>query len=427
MTTGPQSQTTAQAAAPFDLSDPEFATHPFRVIERIRDAGGIVPGRFIDGSEVLLVVGDQDVRSVLSDRRFVMDPAHVPGGDTVNRREYMMHKLGIRPDLISYLTDTVLDKDGVDHIRLRKLVSRTFTARRVAELRPRIRRTTEELLAALPQHADSDGTVDFLAHFAYPLPITVIGDLVGIPDQDRARWRQWSDQLVGFDRTDPSQINDAMSAAVAHTKHMIAERRTTDHDDLLGALVHTRDEDGDRLTESELITLVFTLIIAGYETTAHLIGNGTKALLDHPDQWRMLRADRELIPAAVHEMLRYGGTALFTRPRYAAEPVELNGTGITTGTAVIAIIGGANRDPRVHQDPYRFDITRRRGKRGEAHTAFSHGLHYCLGAALARQEGEVAFDALLSAYPHLSLVPGRPPQQQVTPGALRLTELPVGL
>src|SRR5699024_1537124 len=228
-------------------------------------------------------------------------------------------------------------------------------------------------------------------------------------------------QLVGFDRSDPSQINDALSLAVEHTEQMIDQRRAAHHDDLLGALVHARDEDGDRLTESELITLVFTLIIAGYETTAHLIGNGTKALLDHPEQWQMLQAERDLLPAAVHEMLRHGGTALLTRPRYAAEPVDLNGTEIATGTAVIALIGGANRDPSVHEDPYRFDITRHRGKPGEAHSAFSHGMHYCLGkpgeahsafshgmhyclgAALARQEGEVAFDSLLSTYPHLSL------------------------
>ncbi|MBE3001430.1 cytochrome P450 [Nocardiopsis sp. HNM0947] len=412
---------------PIDLTDPEFAEDPFRTIERIRSAGRVVRGRFLDTSEVLLVAGDEEVQAVLSDRRFVVDPDNVPGGDTENRRAEMMRMMGVRADLVSYLTDTILDKDGVDHVRLRKLVSRTFTVRRVNELRPRIRRAAEELLAALPEHAEADGTVDLLAHFAYPLPITVIGDLVGVPTTDRARWRAWSDQLVGFDRSDPSQLNDAMGAAVEHARHMIAERRETEHDDLLGALVRTRDEDGDRLTESELITLVFTLIIAGYETTAHLIGNGTRALLEHPEQWEMLRSDRDLMPAAVHEMLREGGTALLTRPRYAAEPLEIGGTEIAAGTAVIAVIAGANRDPDVHEDPYRFDITRHHGRPGEAHQAFSHGMHYCLGAALARTEGEVAFDALLSAYPDLSLVPGRPPRRQVVPAALRLEELPVRL
>ena len=425
MTTEPRPHTTTHTS--FDLNDPEFATHPFRVIERIRAAGGIVPGRFIDNSEALFVVEDEDVRTILEDRRFVTDPTNVPGDRIVDRREEMMRRTGVRPDLIPYLTDTILDKDGVDHIRLRKLVSRTFTVRRVTELRPRIRRAAEALLAALPEHADSDGSVDLIEHFAYPLPITVIGDLVGVSEEDRKHWRRWSKQLVGFDRSDPSQINDALSLAVEHTEQMIDQRRAAHHDDLLGALVHARDEDGDRLTESELITLVFTLIIAGYETTAHLIGNGTKALLDHPEQWQMLQAERDLLPAAVHEMLRHGGTALLTRPRYAAEPVDLNGTEIATGTAVIALIGGANRDPSVHEDPYRFDITRHRGKPGEAHSAFSHGMHYCLGAALARQEGEVAFDSLLSTYPHLSLVPGRPPRRQAVPGTLRLTELPVRL
>lgn len=274
------------------------------------------------------------------------------------------------------------------------------------------------------------GPAGLLSHFAYPLPITVIGDLVGVPTEDRARWREWSDQLVGFDQADPAQLNGALAAAVDHARHMIAERRATEHDDLLGALVHTRDEDGDRLTGSELITLVFTLIIAGYETTAHLIGNGTRALLEHPEQWEMLRSDRDLMPAATHEMLRHGGTALLTRPRYATETIELGGREIDAGSAVIAVIaviGGANRDQEVHEDPYRFDITRHHGRPGEAHQAFSHGMHYCLGAAPARTEGSVAFDALLSTYPDLSLAPGRPPQRQSVPGALRLTELPVRL
>ncbi len=160
-TTRPQA-----AHEPIDLRGPEFAEDPFRTIERIRSAGRVVRGRFLDNSEVLLVAGDEDVRSILSDRRFVTDPANVPGGDPGNRRSEMLRVLGVRSDLVSYLTDTILDKDGVDHVRLRKLVSRTFTVRRVNELRPRIRRAAEELLAALPEHADDDGTVDLLKHFA---------------------------------------------------------------------------------------------------------------------------------------------------------------------------------------------------------------------------------------------------------------------
>src|SRR5699024_7280240 len=150
MTTEPRPHTTTHTS--FDLNDPEFATHPFRVIERIRAAGGIVPGRFIDNSEALFVVEDEDVRTILEDRRFVTDPTNVPGDRIVDRREEMMRRTGVRPDLIPYLTDTILDKDGVDHIRLRKLVSRTFTVRRLTELRPRIRRAAEALPAALPEH-----------------------------------------------------------------------------------------------------------------------------------------------------------------------------------------------------------------------------------------------------------------------------------
>src|SRR5699024_6387640 len=162
-------------------------------------------------------------------------------------------------------------------------------------------------------------------------------------EENRKHWRRWSNQLVGFDRSSASQINDALSLAVEHTEQMIDPRRAAHHNDPQGALVQARHAGGDRLTETALLPLLRTLTIAGYETTAHLIGTGTKALLDHPEQSQMLQAERDLLPAAVHEMLRHGGTALLTRPRYAAEPVDLNGTEIATGTAVIALIGGANR------------------------------------------------------------------------------------
>ncbi|MEU3016742.1 cytochrome P450 [Nocardiopsis sp. NPDC007018] len=411
---------------PVNMRSEEFTSRPLEVVERIRAAGGSAPVVFLDGQPARAFVDDADVRTILGDRRFVVDPDHVPGGPSVRRSDAMAH-LGLRPDLITYLTESLLDKDGSDHARLRKLVSRTFTVRRVNAMRPAVERITADLLSALPGHADDDGVVDLIEHFAYPLPITVICDLVGVPVAERAQWQAWSHQLAQFDPARPEVMNRLLGAMIEHVEAMIDERRDHPREDLLDALVRARDEGGGRLSQSELVTLVFTLVIAGHETTAHLLGNGTRALLEHPDQLALLRSDPALLPDAVHEMLRVGGTAVTTKARYAAEEVRLTRGTVAAGERAVAIVAGANHDPAVHADPYRFDVTRHRGRPGEAHVAFGHGAHYCLGAALARQEGEVAVGALLAAYPELSLVPGRPPVRDTVPATLRLRELPVRL
>ncbi|WAE72211.1 cytochrome P450 [Streptomonospora nanhaiensis] len=409
-----------------DLRAPGFATDPFPVIERVRSAGGSAPALFVDTMEATLFVDDEDVRTILGDRRFVLDPANV-AGEVTARRSDALTGLGINPDLVTYLTESLLDKDAEDHTRLRKLVSRTFTVRRVNAMRPAVQEIADELIARLPELADGDGVVDLMPHFAYPLPIAVICDLVGVPVEERPAWRSWSERLSAFDPSRPELMNSALGEMVEHIRGMLAARRAEPTDDLLGALVRARDEDGGRLSESELITLVFTLVIAGHETTAHLLGNGVRALLGHPDQWGMLREDPGLLPSAVHEMLRYGGTAVIAKARYAVEDVELRSGRVAAGARAIAVIGGANRDPRVHPEPQRFDITRHHGRPGEAHVGFGHGVHYCLGAALARQEGEIGVGALVSAHPDLSLVPGRGPRPGAVPGALRLDSLPVRL
>ncbi|NYH54138.1 hypothetical protein HNR06_003727 [Nocardiopsis arvandica] len=418
---------TSPSDDPIDLRSPEFAADPFPVIERVREAGGSAPALFVDTMEAVLFVDDEDVRTILGDRRFVLDPANVTQGRVTAKRSDALDALGIRPDLITYLTESILDKDGDDHTRLRKLVSRTFTVRRINELRPKVQRVTDDLLARLPGLADGDGVVDLMPHLSYPLPIAVICDLVGVPEEERAAWREWSRRLNRFDPTRAELMNDTLGEMVDHIRGMLAERREEPTDDLLGALVRARDEDGGRLSESELITLVFTLVVAGHETTAHLLGNGVATLLAHPGQTEALRSDPDLLPSAVHEMLRYGGTAVVSKARYAAEDVQLRTGRLAAGQRAIAVIAGANRDPRVHPDPHRFDITRHRGKPGEAHVGFGHGIHYCLGAALARQEGEVAVGSLLNAYPGLSLVPGRGPRRTPSPGALRMDSLPVRL
>ncbi|MFL1379270.1 cytochrome P450 family protein [Nocardiopsis protaetiae] len=409
----------------FELTAPPPDLDHFALLERIRAAGAQARAA-IGGMEVRLVVDDADAREILSDRRFVVDPVNLPGERTVPTRPELLMGLGMTPDLVTHVTEGLLDKDGVDHVRLRKLVTRTFTVRRVEALRPRIRALAEELIADLPAHAEN-GSVDLLDHFAYPLPIAVICELLGVPERDRAPWREWGHSITSFDFTRMDEVNRTVAAIVAASRDLIALHRDGEYDDLLGDLVRVSDEDGDRLSEEELVTMIITLVIAGHETTANLVANGAHALLTHPDQLAELRRDPELMPSAVHEMLRWCGPVFQTRPRFATEDVELSTTTIPAGSPVIAMAAGANRDPAAHPAPERFDITRHRGLPGEAHMAFGHGLHYCLGAALARAEGHEAFTALLAAFPGLALDPERPPVRQPNLAFVRFNDLYVRL
>jgi cytochrome P450 len=210
-----------------------------------------------------------------------------------------------------------------------------------------------------------------------------------------------------------------------NVKGLIAARRREPADDLVTGLIQAQEADGDRLTDAELITMVFVLVLAGHETTANLIGNATRALLTHPDQLRLLRDDPALWPGAVHELMRFTGPILATRIRFAKEDVELGGQRIAAGESVEAVIVSANRDPRAYPDPDRLDVTRRPvGGHGEGHVGFGHGAHYCLGAALARQEGEIALRALFERFPDLALDSAEPAWEPV-PNMRRLAALPL--
>ncbi|GAA1272807.1 cytochrome P450 [Sphaerisporangium rubeum] len=411
-----------EASGAVDLLDPGVLRDPFRAYSRLRDRAPLARGSLFGQQELWLVTRYDDVRTVLGDHRFVNDPAHVPGMDAGNLREKLVAARGVPPEYAKYILDSILDADGEDHLRLRRLVSRTFTARRVMELRPRVEQIAEDLLDRLPGHAE-DGVVDLLPHFAYPLPITVICELVGIPEEDRPLWRKWGRQLF-----DQEGIASAVRDLVGYIEDLIARRRATPADDLLTGLIRTHDEDGDRLSDTEMVTMVLTIVLAGHETTAHLIGNGTAALLTHPDQLTLLREDPSLLPRAVHELMRWCGPVQGTRIRYATEDVELGGMTIAKGQPVMAMLVGANYDPSVFPDPERLDITREPDGRKETHVGFGHGLHYCLGAALARQEGEVALGALFRRFPGLSLaVDPSDLEHEPLPGSWRLARLPLRL
>ncbi|MEU9116881.1 cytochrome P450 [Streptomyces sp. NPDC048483] len=407
-----------------NVMDPALIADPVTGYGALREQGPVVRGRFFDDSPVWFVTRFDDVREVLRDQRFVNNPSGSLGGTDNNPVSRLMETMGLPEEMRPYLLGSILNHDAPDHTRLRRLVSRAFTARKITDLRPRVEQIADDLLTRLPEHAE-DGVVDLIQHFAYPLPITVICELVGIPEADRPQWRVWGADLVSME---PERLAGSLPALIDHVHELIRERRGALTDDLLSELIRTHDDDGGRLSDVEMATMVLTLVVAGHETTAHLIGNGTAALLTHPDQLRLLQSEPALLPRAVHELMRWCGPAQMTQLRYASEDIELAGTPIRKGEAVQLLLVSANFDPRHYDDPTRLDLTRHPAGHAENHVGFGHGMHYCLGASLARQEGEVALGKLFTRYPDVSLAvrPDRLERPEL-PGLWRLTSLPLRL
>lgn len=285
----------------------------------------------------------------------------------------------------------LLNIDPPDHTRLRGLVHKAFTPRMVENLRDRIQTIADDLLDNFPAE-----DADLIEHYAFPLPMTVIAELLGVPFADRDKFRHWSKTyLFGHD---VAETNRTVQEFGEYFLNMFILRREDPRDDLISALVAVEDE-GDKLSPSELMGMVFLLLIAGHETTVNLIGNGTLALLQHPDQMQKLQDDPSLIKSAVEEMLRYNGPVETTTLRWAFEDITIAGQEIPIGDVVIASLIGANHDPAVFDNPEEFDITREPNR----HIAFGHGIHYCVGAPLARLEGVVAIQSLIQRFPDLQL------------------------
>jgi cytochrome P450 len=291
------------------------------------------------------------------------------------------------------INESMLGLDPPDHTRLRGLVSKAFTPRTVESLKPRIEQLANALLEPL------EGEVDVIPAIALKLPITVIGEMLGVPREDHAALLPHVKVVIRSLLTleanlaEFTEIYGASNVIGDYFRDLAATKRDAPTDDLLTELVHAEDA-GDRLTESELIATVILLFVAGYETTTNLIGNGLQALLLHPDQLQNLRADRTLLRPAIEEMLRFDSPVQLTGRRVLATGVEVDGHALEPNTEVIVILGAANRDPRVYQQPDGFDIARTESPP----LSFSAGIHYCLGAALARTEGHIIFDAMLRRY-----------------------------
>jgi cytochrome P450 len=328
----------------------------------------------------------------------------------------------LRPDVpehcLKYMR-TMQEMNGPEHARLRRLVSPTFTARRAAAFRPRITPIVDTLLDDLPDRTDGDA-VDLLTHFARPLPIDVICELVGIPPGDRATWRRYGAAVAAghgpaFAEAIPAIMGDAVTA--------VARRTSEPGADLLSELIGIHADDQDRLSDVELVTLVWHLVLAG-QTPTNLIANAVEALLGSPEQLEALRDDESLMPGAVEELTRWRGPQLLSLPRYAREDADVAGVPIGQGEPVTAVLACANRDPRVFTDPDHLDVRRPVGR--PAHLGYAHGPHFCLGAALARVQTEVALTALLRRFPGLALADGGA-ERIPDPGTWRLAALPVTL
>ncbi|MET9845549.1 cytochrome P450 family protein [Streptomyces ossamyceticus] len=358
-----------------------FTEDPYPVYAELRALGPVhrvrLPGHDAH-HEVWLVVGYEEARAALADPRLSKDAS----------------KIGI-----TFLDEELIGKyllvsDPPQHTRLRGLVTREFTARRVERLRPRVQQITDDLLdAMLPL-----GRADLVESFAYPLPLTVICELLGVPEFDRAAFREMSTETVA--PTSAENEYDAFVRLAAYLGELIEDKRCSPPaDDLLGALIRSADDDGDRLSPDELRGMAFILLIAGHETTVNLIGNAVRNLLAHPGQLAEVRADMSLVDAVVEETLRYEGPVENGTFRFAAEPLVIAGTPIEAGDSVLVGLAAADRDDSRCPAADRFDI--HRDTRG--HLAFGHGIHYCLGAPLARLEARVALRTLLDRCPDLAL------------------------
>jgi cytochrome P450 PksS len=374
----------------------EFKADPFPFYARLRAEQPVcsvtVPGM----GTAWLVTRYDDVAAVLKDSRFAKNPLHAS------------KQLWV-PAFAKPLQRNMLDLDEPDHARLRTLVHKAFTPSMVERLQERIQRVADHLIDAV----EPRGSMDLVRAYALPLPLTVIVELLGIPSQDRDRFHHWSKHLVKT----PTRLNMVLAlpsfmAFMRYLRRLFRQLRTAPQEGLLTALVQV-EEAGDRLSEDELLAMAFLLLIAGHETTVNLISSGTLALLQHPDQLELLRADPSLIKPAIEELLRYTNPLETTTPRYACEDVTIAGVTIPRGALVLAAVASANRDATQFDDPDRLDLTRQVNR----HLTFGLGAHFCLGAPLARLEGQIAINTLVRRLPGLRLV--------VTAESLRWRATPV--
>ena len=366
---------------------PDVHANPYPMYARLRAED---PIHWSPLMEAWVLTRYDDVAAVLTDSRFSADRRQARNrfADEIAKREEEFGPFG--------RTRTMLTSDPPEHTRLRRLVSKAFTPRMVEGLRPRIQAIVDELL----DEAAQNGRMDVIRDLAYPLPVIVIAEMLGVPPEHRDQFKHWSDEIVGVlgGPLVPQETLERSRAAVhelaGYLQGVIAERRREPREDLVSGLI-AAEEQGQILSEDEMLATAMLLLVAGNETTTNLIGNGMLGLLRNPDQMDKLRADPSLVATAVEELLRYDGPVQATG-RVAMEELEIGGQRVTPGQAVLTVLGAANRDPAQFERPDELDLDRQPNE----HVAFGDGIHFCLGAPLARAEGQIAFETLLRRFAH---------------------------
>ncbi|WP_075734748.1 cytochrome P450 family protein [Streptomyces acidiscabies] len=371
----------------------EFASNPYPAYAWLREHAPVHRTTLPSGVDAWLVTRYADAKQALADVRLSKNPAHH------DEPAHAKGKTGIPGERKAELMTHLLNIDPPDHTRLRRLVSKAFTPRRVAEFAPRVQELTDQLIDRFA----AKGEADLIHDFAFPLPIYAICDLLGVPREDQDDFRDWAGMMIRHGGGPRGGVARSVKKMRAYLLDLIHRKRGDLGDDLISGLIRASDH-GEHLTENEAAAMAFILLFAGFETTVNLIGNGTLALLTHPGQRDLLQkslAQKEthLLETGVEELLRYDGPVELATWRFATEQLTLGGQHIAPGDPVLVVLAAADRDPARFEHPDTLDLTRRDNQ----HLGYGHGIHYCLGAPLARLEGQTALATLLTRLPDLQL------------------------
>lgn len=403
----------------FDLTSHEFKRNPFPTFARMREQGPVVRGKLPLIGEVWLATTYEAVCRVLRDQKNFVRDARKAGKERPGGLPWWV------PPMFRVLAQNMLARDGQDHRRLRGLVEQAFLRQSVEEMRPQIESLADRFLDDVERRAEASRyPVDLLRHLARPFPLAVICTLLGLPDEDRPRFTRWAERLTLA--TSAWGVLFAVPGIwrlLRYFRQQFEACRRQPRPGLISALVEAEQE-GDRLSEEELLAMVFLLLLGGHETTVYLISGGVWALLEHPGQKAELLSDWSRVGSAVEEMLRYVSPVQITKPRFVAHDMELYGRPLRRGDFILGVLGSANSDPAQFSEPERFDINRH----PNPHVDFGTGIHVCLGLKLARAEAAVALEKLFTRFPHLELgCPASDLQWAGRIGIRALASLPVTL
>ncbi|MEW2581739.1 cytochrome P450 family protein [Streptomyces virginiae] len=392
-----QSSTPSGGAAP-ELFTWEFATDPYPAYAWLRENSPVHRTKLPSGVEAWLVTRYADARQALADQRLSKNPAHHA------EPAHAKGKTGIPGERKAELMTHLLNIDPPDHTRLRRLVSKAFTPRRVAEFAPRVQALTDHLIDGFAGR----GEADLIHEFAFPLPIYAICEMLGVPREDQDDFRDWAGMMIRHGGGPRGGVARSVKQMRTYLGELIHRKRDDLGDDLISDLIRASDH-GDHLTEGEATAMAFILLFAGFETTVNLIGNGVHSLFMYPGQRERLQSslaagESGLLATGVEELLRYDGPVELATWRFATEPLTLGGERVETGDPVLVVLAAADRDPERFADPDTLDLSRADNQ----HLGYGHGIHYCLGAPLARLEGQTALATLLTRLPDLEL--SVPPQ-----------------